>query len=485
MTKRVSVSAILLALLTLGTAQADDGKMPLSTSSGEARGLYERAQTLMDSMQREKARPLLERAVELDPDFLMAQLLLARTQIRGADVRAIMDHVDERRAEVDLSEAERLYLEGVFAGRNGDRATQQERYEHLAELYPHDERVLTNAGGLYAGIDDDKAIGYFRRASEANPQWASGYNTLGYAYKGVGRNDEAAVAFRRAIEIEPDNPNGYDSYGELLLRMGRFEDAIASYERVLELEPLFPSAHMGIASGLLHLERHEEARARLRRIDDVAPHDGIRAGMCWALAVTWIDEGNPDAALAELEKNLQYSRNLDAPGRVGGDLFTIGRVLLHAGRVDEAEQRFAESIAAARENAAGNERALRFTEVRAEQAALLVATARGNYDAALEHAARYEAMGVELNAPFMTPLVHAMRGQIALARGNPELALEELQQADTTDVMTMYRIARAYERKGDRKSARDWYGYVDAYRGSLNLDYSLVRHEAARRLEAM
>jgi tetratricopeptide (TPR) repeat protein len=491
MTKHLIPAAVLVALLALpaggasAASGAPGGKLPLTTSSDEARSLYGQAQDLMDSVQREKARPLLERAVELDPDFALAHLLLARTQVRGADMRAILDHVDEMRTNVELSEGERLYLDGYFAGQKGDPAAQHDAYERLAEKYPHDERMLTLAGSLYAGVDDDKAIAYFRRAVDANPHWASGYNTLGYAYKGVGRNDEAAVAFEKAIEIEPDNPNGYDSYGELLLRMGRFDEAIASYERVLELEPLFPSAHMGIASGLLHLEKHDEARTRLHEIDAVAPHDGIRAGMCWALAVTYVDEGDLDAALAELEKNLQYSRNLNAAGRVGGDLFTIGRVLVHAGRVDEAERRFAESVAAARENAGDMERARKFVEVRAEQAAVLVETARGNYDAALEHAARYEALGVELNAPFMTPFVHAMRGQVALVRGDAETALEELRQGDTTDVMTMYRIAQAYERKGDKRSAREWYGYVETYRGSLNLDYSLVRHDAAKRLSAL
>ncbi len=468
-------------LLLAGSSSAGDRTMPITTSSDEARKLYVEARSLMDSSQRDRARPLLERATELDPDFVLAQLLLARTQLRGADVRAVMERAAEMQGAVEMSEAEALYLEAMLAGRRGDTETQRGSIERLGEMYPHDERVLTMVGGLHYGRDDELAIDYFRRAVEAAPDWASGYNTLGYAYKNVGRTEEAAVVFEKAIEIEPDNPNGYDSYGELLLRMGRFEDAIASYDRVLEIEPLFPSAQMGIASGLMHLGRHEEARARLREIDSIAPHDGVRSGMCWALAVTHVDEGDLDAALAEFDRNLQYSRNLEAVGSVAGDLFTIGRVQLEAGRIAEAEESFRESLAMSRENAAGDERNLRFVEAREHYLNALLATKRGEYDEALAHVARYETLAEELSPTFMVPQVHEFRGWIALERGDAETALEELFQGDATDVMTMYRIARAYEARGDAASARDWYGYVANYNGSLNLDYSMVRHRAAAR----
>ena len=55
---------------------------------------------------------------------------------------------------------------------------------------------------------------------------------------------------------------------------------------------------MGVASNLLHQGRYEEARERLHDVFDIAPNDGIRSGVLWALSATYVDEGDFDKALS-------------------------------------------------------------------------------------------------------------------------------------------------------------------------------------------
>lgn len=111
----LAIGAILLA--GIGCTKGA-GKIPVTTSSEEARQAYLEGQVLLDNVGVTGARPFFETAVAEDPNFALAYLRLAFTQTTPNDFRA---QLQKASALADkISEVERLWILAVEAGNQGN-----------------------------------------------------------------------------------------------------------------------------------------------------------------------------------------------------------------------------------------------------------------------------------------------------------------------------------------------------------------------------
>lgn len=62
-------------------------------------------------------------------------------------------------------------------------------------------------------------------------------NALGYRLLREGRSDEAIAVFELNVRVHPDYANGWDSLGEAYVGVHRREDAIAAFRRALSIDP--------------------------------------------------------------------------------------------------------------------------------------------------------------------------------------------------------------------------------------------------------
>ena len=74
---RVSLCALALTALAVSALAAD--RIPITTSSEEARQLYLKGRDLVEKLRATDARPLFEQALAKDPSFALAQVGLANT----------------------------------------------------------------------------------------------------------------------------------------------------------------------------------------------------------------------------------------------------------------------------------------------------------------------------------------------------------------------------------------------------------------------
>lgn len=473
-----------LALTSVAGAKGEDGKMPITTSSEKARELFHEGQRFLDRAQPESARPLFMEAVKLDPNFIMAYDCLRRC---APTIRASRDYLVKVRQlteQVTMSDGEKLFFESLFAAIEGDRQQQGRKLKILAEKYPNDERLLYQYGLFYFGNNDQETVRILGQAEKINPEFVPLYNIKGYSLKALGQFGEAEKAFKRAIELDPQNPNAYDSYGELLLKLGRFEESIESYDEALALEKLFPSAQIGVASNLLLMNKHETARARLNSLLKIAPHDGIRSGIYWALAVTYVDEGKMENALRELKNNLALSSKNKDSGAMAIDFRNMTAILIEMGDYEQALRKNQAALEAIENDPEQNDRARAFTRVFAYYGEGVVAARTKRFSVARSQVQKMEKVLVSLNTPpFFMRRLHELKGIIALEQEQYDTALAEFEQADPTEAYNMYRMAIAFEGKGDQQQSRELLNQVIKYNSALNLNYSFVRHKAAAKLK--
>ena len=75
---------------------------------------------------------------------------------------------------------------------------------------------------------------------------------------------------------------------------------------------------------------------------------------------------------------------------------------------------------------------------------------------------------------------HELRGIIALGEKNYDNALSELLQANQQDPYNLYRIALAYEAKGDKVRAKEFSKKAAEFDGLPFLNYAFVRNKASK-----
>jgi tetratricopeptide (TPR) repeat protein len=476
----ITLSLLLPAPTVAGT---EEGTVPITTVSEEARAAYLEGRSLAENLRAQEARSHLQAAVAADPDFALAYMASAQSATSAKEFFDLLGRSVALAGQA--SEAERLWILGFEAGTKGLSERQRQLYTQLAAAYPQDPRVHNLVGIHHFGQQNwAEAIAAFERATSLAPTFSAPYNMLGYSNRFAGDFTAAEAAFQTYIELIPDDPNPYDSYAELQLKMGRYESSITTYRKALEQDEFFAASHAGIATNLNFLGRHTEARGQLERMLSSARNDGERRGAHFAMAVSHLDEGNDAQAISHIGIELALATQIDDAVAMAGDHTNTAMVHLNAGRLEAAEAHFAAALAVVEasdrdeEGKDGWRRGDLYNRGR-------IAAARGQFEQARGLAQELRAAAEAISNPFGLRLVHELLGIVALSAGDGTAALRELGQANQQDPANLFRQARAAQLAGDPAAARRWLERTVDFNALNSLNHAMVRHRARRMLSQM
>jgi tetratricopeptide (TPR) repeat protein len=450
-------------------------KIPITTSSEEARRLYLEGRDLVEKLRATDSRKLFEQAAAKDKTFALAQVGLANTAGTAKEFFGALNQAVALSSKV--SEPERLIILGLDAGAKGDVARQKANYTKLTETYPKDERAFNLLGGYYFGQQDyPAAVDAYKKATAINPSFSQPYNQLGYAYRFMEKYPEAEAAFKKYIELIPNDPNPYDSYAELLMKTGRFEESIKNYEKALSVDPNFVASYVGIGNDQIFMGKPADARKTFAKLAAVARNDGEkRLALQWT-AFSYVHEGATELALGEVQKMHAIAEAGKDLAAMAGDLNLMGDILLEAGQPDKALAKYQqqmEAIGRADVPAEVKEAIRRnglFDEAR-------VALQKKDLVAAKAKAATYGQQVAAKKIPFEMRQQHELLGRIALEEKSYAVAVAELEQASQQDPRVLYLLSVALQGKGDGTRARSVLTRAADFNGIAN-NYPFVRSKA-------
>ncbi len=480
------LGAVVGALAILGSGPAVRAqsagaadKIPITTSSEEARKLYLQGRDLVEKLRATDARTYFEQAVAKDKTFALAHLSLANT---APSAKEFFEAAKQAAALAPkASEGERLLIRALDAGVKGNVAAQKNDLIKVTQLFPKDERGQNALGQFYFGQQDyGSAIAAYKKATAINPSFSQPYNQMGYAYRFIGQYAEAETAFKKYIEIIPDDPNPYDSYAELLMKMGRFEDSIKNYEKALAVNKNFVASYIGIGHDQMFMGKGDDARQTFVRLAGVARNDGERRAALFWTAVSYVHEGAPDKAMAEVQKMQAIAEAAGDLASVSGDQNLMGDILLESGQPDKAlpfYQKTVETMDRANVPAdvkANTRRNLLYGEAR-------TALAKGDLATAKAKSAAYAQQGAVKKIPFEVRQQHELAGRIAIAEKDFAAAVKELEQGSQRDPRVLYLLAVALQGKGDAARAREVSKQAADF-NELGVNYAYVRSKAKEML---
>ncbi len=232
-----------------------------TTSSPEALAEFELAMDARFKLYKEDEMRHLQRAVELDPDFVLAKLWTLGQKYRQDEeaAKAEWDTILETDTS-KLTPRERFYIENSRLTRAERRDESDPLLDRYLADYPNDPYIVYEKAAQYWSQDEPEAEDLYRRLVEIAPNWVIAYNQLGYIYMGAGRFLEAEEQFKNYRFIAPDQANPHDSLGELFMSLGRNDEAEATFEKAIEIKPDFWGSYNHIV--LLKSMNHDIEGAR-------------------------------------------------------------------------------------------------------------------------------------------------------------------------------------------------------------------------------
>jgi TolB-like protein len=262
------------------------------TDNIEALAAYQRARNIAEGLfSPEKVEYELRRALELDPEFVAAWAMLARTYLN----RWWLESRDEGLRD--------QAMEAIEHG----RALDPEAVElHVAEGYYR-----------YWGFRDyPGALELLEPALEDRPNDADLHELLGYVHRRAGNFDAALAYFEAALELNPRSIDVLSSLGETYVYLRELDRAEWYVVRTAELAPTSSRAYQWM--GRLDIARGEQARgvARLRL-------GGAEARLLWG------EYWDSQVAAGKFEQALQDAgfEFIDQRGVV---IDPLNRALVHA-----------------------------------------------------------------------------------------------------------------------------------------------------------
>lgn len=288
----VSEGELLSRLAPLAIAYARTLKVPLTdaearrmekaaqaTRSLKAFELYSRAAvaTALRPGQEgnEQAVDLLSRAIEADPNFVVAQYTLGR---------------------VHQSLGNRWKAAAQFRASTQLDATYPEPYKALGDLFMAAPRRLF-----------DQAVEAYNKAIELRPFYADAYVGLGDAKAAKSDVDGAVAAYTKALAYNPVNPRVHMSLGKIYYaEKGLYYESVTAYKKAIELDPNSVEARMGLGEVYEDKGLYKEAIDEYRRVIEL---DGKHTGAMYNLALVY-ESVDPRESIVQWERYIALASQL-------------------------------------------------------------------------------------------------------------------------------------------------------------------------------
>ncbi len=246
-------------------------------------------------------RPMLARALELDPDNVDALSTLGGMESDAGELAPAETHLRRAvRLEPRFGDAHYNLGNVLFQKGSSDEAIAQ--YEKALQLRPDLVEAHINLGTLFSQTNRlQEAIAHFETALALQPRNAAIHYSLGNILLQKGSAEEALGHFRRGLELRPRDPVARNAFANLLVQKGDFEEAVAQYREAIALKPDYLNAHYNLGGVLLQQGKLDDAATHYARVlelkpDDVEAHDNLGS--------IFHRKGKYDEAIGHFEKAL-------------------------------------------------------------------------------------------------------------------------------------------------------------------------------------
>jgi tetratricopeptide (TPR) repeat protein len=208
-------------------------------------------------------------------------------------------------------------------------------YGHLGNK-PRAAAALCEKGFSFSiNGEDQKALEFFKKATESDPSDPAAWSGLGSCYAGLNNPENAINAYKQAVEASPQDETPHFHLGNYYGKLDRFEDAVVEYRKAVGINPQFEAAQFNLGVALSRLGRFDEGLAAFVAVTRINPE----------AAPAYYNAGLAHSQLGSFEAAVQAQKNVI---RLNPDFapahFALGEAFYQLGRESDGIDAFREAI---------------------------------------------------------------------------------------------------------------------------------------------
>lgn len=285
---------------------------------------------------------------------------------QGLKIELGTSEIDEIEAyETQSVEAYESFSRGMINLRNGSRDSLDRAIYYFEKAADEDPNYAGAWAALSAAYDlkggflsipelSHKAVEFAEKAIALNPRLSHAHQFLGGAYSTLGRYDEAIAAMNEAVRLEPNNAGAHGSLARAYwLGKGMVEEAIIELEHAVSINPQAGYSYLQLV--FLHTlvgnySRAEAAAKPAIELQEkfISGKEGLQVvGAHTRLGYCYYRQGRYDEAIAEYERELEFLKTSDHALRDRSltELEQkLGAAYQRKGMTEEAEQHFKSAL---------------------------------------------------------------------------------------------------------------------------------------------
>jgi Tfp pilus assembly protein PilF len=236
-----TIITFIFTLLMAGIAISQEtnySDLPVTTDSPLALKLYNQGIEDLVSVKVSEARDNFIKAVELDPEFMMANAMVAMEKFFTNDPAQFKTYANRAiNSKAELNESEKLIQEAMKKLVEDPQADLTQYGQELVNQNPKSyfaHQMLVNFQQM--ARDPEGVLETCESMLSLTEKPGPVYNMMGYAYMASNQMDKAKEAFEKYLEAEPENANAYDSMGDYYAKSQDFDNAQQSYLKAYDMD---------------------------------------------------------------------------------------------------------------------------------------------------------------------------------------------------------------------------------------------------------
>ena len=197
------------------------------------------------------------------------------------------------------------------------------------------EEMCRKGFSFSIGGQDQKALEYFKMATENDPNSTTAWYGLGYCYAGRDSRTHAIEAYKQAIRTNPTNEISHFHLGNYYSKIGRYEEAIETFNQAVSINPEFEAAYFNIGMVYNKLGRIEEAKKAFQNVVDLNPQS----------KTAYYNIGVASTKLGQYEQAvIAYKKAIDLQPEFVEALFNLGIVYGELGNIQDEMDAYKKAI---------------------------------------------------------------------------------------------------------------------------------------------